>query len=174
MHRGKWEYQAVMATSRKDPQKLKIQRARGKRKLPRHPFCNPLSHSVHLVMLWDALASSSPGISLFSLQPAQSVDKGTLLTATKRFPIFIAQLKNSHREWGGGSSALPSAHHPLLPSRPRHTAGAEVQDHHRDDSRGAVGALLLPLRRLGDQLYPQGTAAACMASRGTPGHPKKH
>lgn len=26
-HRQKWEYQAVMATSRKDPQKLKIQRA---------------------------------------------------------------------------------------------------------------------------------------------------
>lgn len=43
-HRGKWEYLAVMATSRKDPQKLKMERAGGKCKLhilqPPHSLCS--------------------------------------------------------------------------------------------------------------------------------------
>lgn len=110
------------------------------------------------------------------LPPTQRGDKETLLTATTRFPIFVAQITKQPQGAGWGPAAPTHlshpAHHPLLPSRPRHTTGAEVQDHHRDNGGGAVGALLLPLRRLGDQLHPQGTAATCTALRGTPSHPK--
>lgn len=136
------------------------------------PLCNPITHSVHTTVQWDASVSVGPGLSLFSLQPTWSGDKGILLTVTKRFPVFVAQMTKHPQGAGWGLTACAcahpprSAHHPLLPSRPRHAAGAEVQDHHRDDGRGAVGALLLPLRRLGDQLHSQGTAAALLALRG--------
>jgi len=156
MRRGKQEYQAVMATPRKDPQKLNILRAGGKHKLSRHPFGNPIARSVRTLTQWDALVSSSSGISLFSLQPTQIT----------KWPQGAG--------WGLAAPAhlARSSHYLLLPSRPCHTAGAEVQDHHGDNGGGAVGALLLPLRWLGDQLHPQGIGAAHMALRGTPSHPK--
>lgn len=44
----------------------------------------------------------------------------------------------------------------LLCSRSLHSSRAAVQDHHRDHRGGAVGALLILLRRVGDQLYSKG------------------
>lgn len=139
------------------------------------PLCNPIICSVDTIVEWDASVSIGPGISLFSPQPTWSRGKGILLSYQK-FPCFCCpdnKIPTGSRV-GTRACAHPpcSAHHPLLPSRPRHSTGAEVQDHHRDDSRGAVGALLLPLRWLGDQLHSQGTAATLVALQGTPRHPE--
>lgn len=139
------------------------------------PLCNPIIHSVHTIVQWDASVSIGAGISLFSFQPMWSREKG-ILSSYQKFPWFCCpdnKIPPGSRV-GATACAHPphSAHHPLLPSRPGHTTGAEVQDHHRDDSRGAVGALLLPLRRLGDQLHSQGTAATPMALQGAPRHPE--
>lgn len=62
------------------------------------PLCNPTIHSVHIIVQWDASVSightmvSQERISLFSLQPAWSREKGILLTVTKSFPVFVAQI----------------------------------------------------------------------------------
>lgn len=44
----------------------------------------------------------------------------------------------------------------LLCSRCLHSSRATVQDDHRDHRGGAVGALLIPLRWVGDQLHSKG------------------
>lgn len=143
---------------------------RGKTETIQIPLCSPSIHSVHSIMQWDASVSIGPGISLFSLQPTWNGETRILLTDTKSFPVFVAQITKYPRGagWVQHVHTHPALSPPLLPCRPRHTTGAEVQDHHRDNSRGAVGALLLPLGRLGDQLHPQGTAATPLALQGAP------
>lgn len=143
---------------------------RGKTETIQIPLCSASIHSVHSIMPWDASVSIGPGISLFSLQPTCSREKRILLTDTKSFPGFVAQITKYPRGagWVQHVHTHPALSPPLLPCRSRHTTGAEVQDHHRDNSRGAVGALLLPLGRLGDQLHPQGTAATPLALQGAP------
>lgn len=44
----------------------------------------------------------------------------------------------------------------LLCSRSLHSSRATIQDHHRDHRGGAVGALLLLFRWVGDQLHSKG------------------
>lgn len=74
-----------------------------------------------------------------------------------------------HSHGMGGSPSLPTTavtgSPALLCSRSLHASRAAVQDHHRDHRGGAVGTLLLPLRRVGDQLHSEGKPT-CRAAQG--------
>lgn len=146
---------------------------RGKQKYPDTPFATPplsLFAQSRSWMLWR------PAAQAFHFPPSNPPRARTEGLSYQELPIFTAQITTSAQGvgWGLAAHAHPShsAHHSLLSSRPRYASGAEVQDDHRDDGGGAVGALLLPLRWLGDQLHPEGTAIARRALWGTPAHPK--